>query len=87
MGIWKNVEDLEESLNLYELQLVVTAGRKRQHEDRKFAAALKGINLDEPEEDSEAKFERIQRNAEARISGKSIESLELDDFGLDFEED
>lgn len=46
------------------------------HQDRKFTAALKGIDLDEGTVDAE--FEDIKRRAEARVLGVSEEEIELD---------
>lgn len=46
------------------------------HQDRKFTAALKGIDLDEGTADKE--FEDIKRRAEAKVLGVSEEEIELD---------
>lgn len=86
MGIWKNVEDLEESLNLAELELLVQAARDREHRQNKFMAAIQGIDLDDAgTETAQEKFDAAKRRVAAKLSGKSEEQLELDSFGLDFE--
>lgn len=46
------------------------------HQDRKFTAALKGIDLDEGSTNTE--FEDIKRRAEARVLGVNEEEIELD---------
>lgn len=46
------------------------------HQDRKFTASLKGIDLDEGTADKE--FEDIKRRAEAKVLGVSEEEIELD---------
>lgn len=46
-GAWKNYEELEEELSLIELVHTVSAMRNRDYENKKFTAALKGIDLDE----------------------------------------
>lgn len=86
LGIWRNIEELEESLNLRELEAIVKAARDREHRNNKFMAALKGINLDE-DDDAKERFEAVKRRAEARMSGKSEEQLELAEFGLEIVEE
>ncbi len=90
LGIWKNVEDLEESLSLPELQAILDASRKEKHEDRKFMAALKGIDLDEDaKKEADDRVDRIKRRAEARLRGVSEADVDRqadgDMFGLEFE--
>ena len=53
MGNWKNYEELEESLSMPELIQTLKSFKKQKSEDRKFAAGLKGIeiNIDEDEEE------------------------------------
>lgn len=46
-GIWKNFEELEESLSMPELLSILSTKRELDYESRKFAAALQGVNLDE----------------------------------------
>jgi hypothetical protein len=47
VGIWKNYEELERSLCLEELMKVLSTIRELDYEEKKFLAALKGIDLDE----------------------------------------
>ena len=77
---------MEESLSLPELQAILDASREREHRQNKFAAALKGVNLDEGKEmDAKEKFAEIQRRAEAKLTGKPEAQLEMDEFGIDIE--
>ncbi len=46
-----------------------------QHDDKRFAAALKGVNLDEGKVSD---FDEVKRRAEARAHGMSEEQYELD---------
>lgn len=86
IGIWKNVEELEEFLTLDELDVIVRAAHDKEHRHNRFMAAIKGINIDESgQEDAKEKFERANRNAQARLSGKTAEEIEFADFGLDIE--
>lgn len=88
LGIWKNIEELEDNINLDELQAILTASRDREHRRNKFFAAMKGIDLDEQATgDAQSRFDEVQRRVEAKLTGKSEQVLELDVFGLDIEED
>ena len=46
-GIWKNFEELEESINMPELLIILSTKRELDYESKKFNAALQGVNLDE----------------------------------------
>lgn len=87
LGIWKNVEDLEESLSLPELEIMLEAYRKQRHEEHTFMAALKGIDLNEGATNSaQEKFDEVQRRAETKLMGeKAVANKEYDFFGLDIE--
>lgn len=84
LGLWKNIEELEASITLEELQQILDASREQQYRKNKFMAGLKGINLDEASNPQD-KFDEISRRAEAKLSGKSEEELEFASFGIDFE--
>jgi hypothetical protein len=47
LGIWKNFEEIEENLTLAELEKLLEVKREQDYSDKKFAAALKGVNLDD----------------------------------------
>lgn len=83
--MWRNIAHLEESLSLPELQAVLDASREREYRANKFAAALKGVDLDNNGENAKDKFEEVQRRVEAKLAGKSQESTELDELAFDFE--
>lgn len=86
LGIWRNIAELEEALNLDELKAIVGAMREREHRANKFAAALKGIDLDKGSEDeNKERFEAVQRRVAAKLTGKSQEQMELDELAFDFE--
>lgn len=51
LGHWKNFDELESNLSLEELLALLEVQRKQTNDQRKFLAALQGIDLDEePEE-------------------------------------
>lgn len=84
LGIWKSIDELEENITLQELEKILDASREKKHQENKFMAALKGINIDE-DVNAKDKFDEVSRRAEARLSGKSTEELEFASFGIDFD--
>ena len=64
-GHWKNFDELESNLSIEELNAVVDAIRKKDYEDKKFLAALQGVDLDEqnrgPEDVSDLKNARLSK--------------------------
>ena len=49
MGKWINYDELESTMCVEELIVTVNAIREKESRDRKFSAALQGIDLDEDE--------------------------------------
>jgi len=47
LGIWKDYEDLETSLSLPELMSTLNSKRDADYSDKKFLAAIQGVDLDE----------------------------------------
>lgn len=86
LGIWKNFDEMETNLTIAELETLLEAKREQEFQKNKFAAALKGIDLDEPQSDTPS-FEDIKRRAEAKAKGVSPESLELAEIGIGIEGD
>lgn len=86
VGAWSSIQHMEESITLEELYAYMAAGQRAEHRRNKFAAALKGVNIDEhAQEDSD--FERTKRKAAADLSGKSEEEYVFDLIGIEFEDD
>ena len=46
IGIWKDYEELEQSLSMPELTATIKAKRDLDYSDKKFAAAMQGVDLD-----------------------------------------
>lgn len=84
--MWKNFDEMEENLTVEELSAILDASREAEHEKRKFAAALKGINLDEGKnkrgDGDTPTFEDIKRRAEAKARGVTEEQIEFADIGI-----
>lgn len=86
LGIWKNYQELEESISLDELQRILKAHQEKEYRMMKFQAAVQGISLDDAGDSAQERFEAIKRRVEAREAGVSEEAAELDEiFGLELE--
>lgn len=86
LGIWKDYEDLESSISLPELTAILEAKREEDYNNKKFLAAIQGVDLDAQsgnrvkEEDPLA---RVQARALARSRGLDPDkatSADLDDI-------
>lgn len=76
---------MEECLTLTELQTTLEAKREHEFKQQKFAAALKGVNLDEhvgKDEEEATSGDDIKRRVQARLGGKSEEALEFEEIGI-----
>lgn len=47
LGIWKDYQDLEESLSMPELVATLESKRELDYQEKKFLAAIQGVDLDE----------------------------------------
>jgi hypothetical protein len=46
LGIWKDYQELEESLSMPELMVTLSSKRELDYEEKKFLAAIQGVDLD-----------------------------------------
>jgi hypothetical protein len=46
LGIWKNFDELESSISIEELMQILSITRDLDYEEKKFSAALQGVDLD-----------------------------------------
>ena len=47
LGIWKDYRELEESLSLSEIMAIISSKRDLDYQEKKFFAAIQGVDLDE----------------------------------------
>lgn len=87
LGIWKNIAELEAELSLPELEAMLKAYREQENRRNKFAAALKGIDLDEEEDDVNMRKEILDRRVQARLAGEDPDAAEWGAYGITFETD
>lgn len=62
LGIWKNFDELESSISLEEIMKILSITRELSFEERKFTAALQGVDLEggEAKEDGQKKWEDMK---------------------------
>lgn len=77
---------MELHLSMPELTAIIDAARERDHANHKFAAALKGIDLDDEAQGSdEERFEEIEARAKAKLAGISQDEYQFSQLGLGIE--
>ena len=64
---------MEENLTIDELQLLLTAIREKERREQKFAAALKGIDLED--EGPKTKFDEVKERVNRRLRGETEEAV------------
>lgn len=70
LGIWKNYDELESSICLAELMAILEQKREMDYQDKKFAASLKGIDLDDATgKKDEDPWEAMKARVAAKTSG------------------
>lgn len=65
LGIWKNFDELETSISIEELMKIISTKRDLNYEEKKFLAALKGIDLDA--ESGASKGQKEWEDMKARV--------------------
>jgi hypothetical protein len=61
LGIWKNIDELETSISVVELIAIIGSKRDLDYEEKKFAAAMQGVDLDgATENDSQKAWEDMK---------------------------
>lgn len=78
LGIWKDYEDLEQSLSMPELIATLSAKRDLDYNEKKFLASIQGVDLDKAssqEQGKEDPWERIKARAAARARGEDPDTI------------
>lgn len=64
LGHWRNYDELESNLSMPELIQTLKSMSKKESENRKFTASLKGINLEDDEEkENSSSFDEVRKRA------------------------
>jgi hypothetical protein len=70
MGIWKNFDELESSLSMPELMAILETRRELDYNEKKFLAAMQGVDLDEASgKKEEDPWEAMKARVAAQTSG------------------
>jgi hypothetical protein len=81
LGIWKNFDELESSISIEELMQILSITRELDYEEKKFLAAIQGINLDEQvgKETAEVRGQKEWENLKARVAsnGQATDSRDI----------
>ena len=82
LGHWKNFDELESNLSLDELTALLDITRKKDYEDKKFLAAVNGIDLEEESQDQDlgdiADLTGYEANREGFGVGQGIQVMEME---------
>lgn len=71
LGIWKDYQDLEESLSMPELMTTLSSKRELDYEEKKFLAAIQGVDLDAKNgEPGKRKGQQEWEDLKARVFSK-----------------
>jgi hypothetical protein len=81
LGIWKNFDELESSISIEELMQILSITRELDYEEKKFLAAIQGINLDEQvgKDDGKVKGQQEWENLKARVAsgGRATDAKDI----------
>lgn len=77
VGIWKNYEDLETSLCMQELLAILSSRRELDYEEKKFLAAIQGIDLDAETGQDRGQKEWEDLKARVASGGKATDSNDI----------
>lgn len=70
LGIWKDYEELESSLCMQELSAILEAKREADYQDKRFFAAIQGVDLDaQSGKTEEDPWEAMKARVAAKVSG------------------
>ena len=60
LGIWKDYMELEKSVSMPELSMILSTNRELDYQEKKFLAAMQGVNLDEQTGKGQNEWEQMK---------------------------
>lgn len=75
LGIWKNYDDLESSLSMPELMAILASKRELDYEEKKFFAAIQGVDLEKDSDRGQKEWEDLK--ARVFSGGKAKDSNDV----------
>ena len=80
LGIWKDYKELEESLSMPELMATLSSRRELDYQEKKFLAAIQGVDLDK--ESGSSKGQQEWEDMKARVFSRGATSDSKDILAL-----
>ena len=80
LGIWKDYKELEESMSMPELMATISSRRELDYEEKKFLAAIQGVDLDK--QSGSNKGQKEWEDMKARVFSKGATSDSKDILAL-----
>jgi hypothetical protein len=77
LGIWKDYKELEESLSMPELMATLASRRELDYEEKKFLAAIQGVDLDKNSSSSRGQKEWEDMKARVFSKGKASDGKDI----------
>ena len=75
LGIWKNYDELESSISMPELMAIISGRRELDYEEKKFLAAIQGVDIENNEERGQKEWEDLK--ARVFSGGKAKDSKDI----------
>jgi hypothetical protein len=70
LGIWKNFDELESNISMPELMAILESRRELDYNEKKFLAAMQGVDLDEASKKNEPDpWEAMKARVASQVSG------------------
>ena len=77
LGIWKDYNELEESLSLAEISAILSSKRELDYQEKKFFAAIQGVDLDSDESKDRGQKEWEDLKARVFSGGATNDSNDI----------
>jgi hypothetical protein len=77
LGIWKDYKELEESLSLSEIMAIISSKRELDYQEKKFFAAIQGVDLDEASDSDRGQKEWENMKARVFSGGATSDSNDV----------
>jgi len=77
LGIWKDYKELEESLSMPELMATLSSRRELDYEEKKFLAAIQGVDLDKQSGNDRGQKEWENMKARVFSKGKTTDGKDI----------
>lgn len=77
LGQWKDYEELEESLSMPELTATLISKREKEYQERKFLAAIQGVDIEGNEDKDKGQKEWEDMKARVFSGGNSKDSNDI----------